>query len=314
MGSFGLAEAALVAIGAFYTFAGVVGLRVAVQGRFMDIAIAGISSEKPPAVETARGLWLLFSALLVLAGGLFLVLRLDWSAAAFAVSALSQAVYLLVLAPWIFDAADPPDPRGRQQTINAFILYSAATLFVLWAYRTGRLMGPVAVGWPAVWGVAVLLVAALGWGLFRFFWPLAKGPASLFERERAEAGSPAAPDVAAFPDEDDGPPLAESRRILLMSDYQCDPLWSHDPGRSGCFSPRDLPLSEGLIRDLETWARNYDGSFNMDDLANPNWSEAQYKAHDEAGIALARRLKRELPDRQIFVWRLDNGHTEISAD
>jgi hypothetical protein len=75
-----------------------------------------------------------------------------------------------------------------------------------------------------------------------------------------------------------------------------------------------LPLSEGLIRDLETWARNYDGSFNMDDLANPNWSEAQYKAHDEAGIALARRLKRELPDRQIFVWRLDNGHTEISAD
>lgn len=314
MGSFGIAEAALVAVGAFYAFAGLVGLRVAVQGRFMDIAIAGISMKPPPVTETARGLWLLFSSLVVLAGGLFLVLRLDWAAAAFAVGALGQALYLLVLAPWIFDPADPPDALGRQQTVNAFILYSAATLFVFWAYRVGRLTGPGAVGWPALWGVAGVLAAALGWAIFRFFWPLAKWPASFFKRRPPEASSPDREDDEFIEEDGDAEPLSASQRILLMSEYQCEPLWAHDPGRSGCFSPRELPLSDELARDLERWAQSYDGSFNMEDLANPHWSEEQYRAHDEAGIALARRLKRELPDRQIFVWRLDNGHTEIEAE
>jgi hypothetical protein len=310
MGSFDISQAALVAIGAFYTFAGIVGLRVAVQGRFMDMAIAGISATKPPAAETARGLWLLCSSVVVLAGGLFLVLRLEWSAAVFAVSALSQALYLLVLAPRIFDPADPPDARGRQQTINAFILYSAATLFVLWAQRSNRLMGPGTVGWPAVWFVLGLTVAALAWGLFRFFYPFARGP---FERT-ADAVADRTESERTGDADEDAEPLSASRRILVMSEYQCDPLWSHDPGRSGSFSPRELPLSDALIADLEAWALSYDGSFNMEDLNNPHWSEAQYRAHDEAGIALARRLKRELPDRQIFVWRLDNGHTEIFAD
>ncbi len=62
VGSFNAVQAAVVAVGAFYTFAGAVGLRVAVQGRFMDVAIAAISMKAPPAVETARGLWLLFSS------------------------------------------------------------------------------------------------------------------------------------------------------------------------------------------------------------------------------------------------------------
>jgi len=311
MGSFDISQAALVAIGAFYTFAGIVGLRVAVQGRFMDMAIAGISATKPPAAETARGLWLLCSSVVVLAGGLFLVLRLEWSAAVFAVSALSQALYLLVLAPRIFDPADPPDARGRQQTINSFILYSAATLFVLWAQRSNRLMGPDTVGWPAVWFVLGLTAAALAWGLFRFFYPFARGP---FERTADAVADRAERERSGDEADEDAEPLSASQRILVMSEYQCDPLWSHDPGRSGSFSPRELPLSEALISDLEAWALSYDGSFNMEDLNNPHWSEAQYRAHDEAGIALARRLKRELPDRQIFVWRLDNGHTEIFAD
>jgi hypothetical protein len=308
-------HAALVGIGAFYTFAGLVGLRAAHQSRLMDIAIAKISMKGPPAVETARGLWLLFASLAVLAGGLFLILRLEWAAAAFAVSALGQAMYLLVLAPYYFDRDDPPDARGRQQTINAFILYAAATLFVLWAYRTDKLMPAYAAGWPAVYAALAILFGALGWGLFRFAYPLAKGPSSLFGGTAGSADSGDIPDYS--PDDETGPPLAESRRILVMSDYECDPLWTHDPGRSGTIAPGDLPLSEALIADLEAWARNYDGSFNFEDLSNPHWSEAQYAAHDAAGLALARRLKRELPDRQIYVWRSGDGtygHTEVQAD
>jgi hypothetical protein len=316
--SFNLSHSVLVVVGAFYAFAGLVGLRASLQGRLIDIAIAGISMQPPAKAETARGLWLLVSSLVVLAGGLFLVLRLDWAAAAFVVSAAGQAVYLLLIAPKYFDREDPPDAMGRQQTINAFILYSAATLFVLWAYRTGRLMPPAAVGWPLVSGFLGVLGAATAYGLFRFFYPLAKGPfgsasAGDTNADGGYSGELVEDDTGSEP----GPPLADSQRILVMSEYQCDPLWTQDPGRSGTFSPRDLPLSEALIEDLEAWSRSYDTSFNFDDFNKPHWSEAQYAAHDTAGVALARRLKRELPDRQIFVWRNgdgETGHVEITAE
>ncbi len=164
LSSLHVSHAALIAMGAFYTFAGLVGLRVAQRSRLLDVAIAKISLKRPPAVETARGLWLLMSSLVVLAGGLFLILRLEWAAAAFVISALGQALYLLVLAPLIFDAADPPDAKGRQQTINAFILYSAATLFVLWAYRTDKLMPAYAAGWPQVYGALGIVAGGCGVG------------------------------------------------------------------------------------------------------------------------------------------------------
>jgi hypothetical protein len=316
--SFNLSHSVLVAVGAFYAFAGLVGLRASLQGRLIDIAIAGISMKPPAKAETARGLWLLVSSLVVLAGGLFLVLRLHWAAAAFVVSAAGQAIYLLLIAPKYFDRDDPPDATGRQQTINAFILYSAATLFVLWAYRTDKLMPPGAVGWPVVIAFLGVLGGATAYGLFRFFYPLAEGPfGSKSERDTnvddGHSSEPSEDDIGSEP----GPPLSDNRRILVMSEYQCDPLWTHDPGRSGTFSPRDLPLSEALIEDLEAWSRNYDTSFNLEDFNDPHWSEAQYAAHDMAGVALARRLKRELPDRQIFVWRTaagGMGHVEITAE
>jgi hypothetical protein len=184
----------------------------------------------------------------------------------------------------------------------------------LWAYQSGKLMGPVGVGWPLVWGGLGVIGAALAWGLFRFAYPLAKSPLAAM----GAGGDDEDLEVPNYSEADEtGPPLSESRRILVMSEYECDPLWTHDPGRSGTISPRDLPLSDQLIMDLDAWAQSYNGSFNLDDLSTPKWSDAQYLAHDEAGLALARRLKRELPDRQIYVWRTGDGnygHTEIRAE
>jgi hypothetical protein len=316
--SFDVSHGVLVLIGAFYTFAGLVGLKMAVSGRLMDVAIAAISLQPTPRAEIARGVWLLVSSILVLAGGLFLILRTEWAAWAFVASAAGQAIYLLLVAPVFLDKDDPPDATGRQQTINAFILYAAATAFVLWAYRTGRLLPAEAVGWPAIYGALAVLGAAATWGTYRFAYPMAKSPLSFLRRDTA---SPVTGEDGIVPDdepeEETGPPLSESRRILVMSDYECDPLWTHDPGRSGTFSPRELPLSEALIADLEVWAASYDTSFNHEDYSQPHWSEAQYQAHYAEGVALARRLKQELPDRQIFVWRSADGsigHVEITAD
>ncbi len=141
------------------------------------------------------------------------------------------------------------------------------------------------------------------------------GPGSLLGGAKGDAEDGGVPDYD--PEDETGPPLSESQRILVMSEYECDPLWTHDPGRSGTISPRDLPLSEALIADLDAWATHYNGSFNLEDPTTPHWSEAQYLAHDREGLALARRLKRELPERQIFVWRTGDGnygHTEVTAD
>jgi hypothetical protein len=147
-------------IGAFYAFAGVVASRVAVTSHFLDRAIAAIGGKPTPRAETLQFQWLLGSAILVLASGAALVLRIDLAAWLFLASALGQAAYILVLAPRYFDLHDPPDARGRRQTINAFVLYSAATAFVLWALATGRLLSWRELPWPLA---AVAAAGLIGW-------------------------------------------------------------------------------------------------------------------------------------------------------
>jgi len=132
-------EFALIMIGAFYAFAGWVATRAALASLFMDRAIASISGQKPNASEMAQSYWLIAAANLILAGGVALVLRMNVALWLFLASAIGQAFYLYYLAPRIFDREDPPDAVGRAQTRNAFVLYLAATAFVVWAASRGAL-------------------------------------------------------------------------------------------------------------------------------------------------------------------------------
>jgi hypothetical protein len=150
-------------VGAFYAFAGVVATRAAVTSHFLDRAIAAIGGKPTPRAETLQFWWLLGSAVLVGAGGLALMLLLDIAAWLFLASALGQAAYIAVLAPRYFDVADPPDARGRRQTVNAFVVYAAATAFVLWALATGRLAGWRELPWPVPAAAAAALLAWLGY-------------------------------------------------------------------------------------------------------------------------------------------------------
>src|SRR5262245_51003268 len=100
-------------IGAFYAFAGLIVVRVALSSRLIDQAIAALGASKPDAREEAQTLWHLASAVLVFASGVTLMLLLDVSAWIFLVSAAGQAAYLIWLAPRYFDLVEPPDPTGR---------------------------------------------------------------------------------------------------------------------------------------------------------------------------------------------------------
>lgn len=146
-------------IGAFYAFAGVVATRAALTSHLLDVAIAAIGAKVVPRVELLRTAWLLTAATLVLAGGVALMLLLDWAPALFVTSALGQLAYLAIAAPSYFDRGDPPDAKGRRQTTNAFILYTAATAFVCWAYAAGRLHPLLEIN-PVALAAGALAVAA----------------------------------------------------------------------------------------------------------------------------------------------------------
>lgn len=132
-------EIALRGVGAFYAFAGYVISRAGLSSRLLDRAIGAIDLKPIPRVETLRTLWLLGLSLLVLASGVTLVCLLSLSMWFFLAATLAQVAYLYGLAPHYFDKGDAPDAQGRRQTSNAFILYTAATIFVVWAYQKGRL-------------------------------------------------------------------------------------------------------------------------------------------------------------------------------
>lgn len=150
-------------VGAFYAFAGVVAARAAMTSYFMDSAFAAISGGRADPVERQRSAWLIGAAWLVFAGGVALAAGLDMARWLFLASAAGQAVYLFALAPMVFDKADPPDPRGRRQTTNAFVIYVAATAFVLWAGAVGRLTAFADAHPLLLAAVAVVCIAFAGW-------------------------------------------------------------------------------------------------------------------------------------------------------
>jgi hypothetical protein len=291
-----LTDIVLRVIGAFYAFAGVVATRSAMMSRFIDQAIAAISLQKPRPAETARNAWLLGGAALVLTGGVFLLAGLELAAWTFAASALAQASYIYVVAPRYLDGEDPPDPQGRRQTTNAFVIYAAATAFILWGAYRGRLSGIGEVSKPALIAVAAALLLYAGY--------VAK---ALWRRPRETSSSFSAFAEPALPPH-------ESKRIKVMADHQCDPLWALDEERYGCFAPELLDLSPELTADLKAWAASFDTSFNLDDPASALWTDAQYAAHAAEGRRLAGRLKRQRPDLMVYVMEPDIGVVEIHPD
>ena len=289
---------ALCIIGAFYVFAGYVATRVALTSHFIDVVIAAIAAKKPSRMETAQSYWLLSGATLVLAGGVALLLLIDVAAWLFLASAIGQAAYLFYLAPRFFDVEDAPDAVGRRQTTNAFLIYVAATAFVVWALSLGKL---------TPWQNVPLPVLALCGGLIAahvayVVWTLAKSPGG--------AGG-----VAAFSESDDAPARnpADCARIKVMADYHCHPLWALDEDVYGDIPPEALDLSPELTRDLNAWAEAYTSSLDPEDPAVSRWTDEEHREHEAKAHPLAVRLARERPDRMIYIMDPVVGVVEVNA-
>lgn len=121
-------------VGAFYVFAGVVLIRQAILNWRME-RIFGAFLETPKAEKTADVI-LSVMALLVLASGLTLAALHPWAVLAFLACWALQAVYLLWASRW-FRPVEPELVKLRRQTTNAFLAYTVATVFVMWAANRG---------------------------------------------------------------------------------------------------------------------------------------------------------------------------------
>lgn len=286
-------------IGGFYAFAGYVATRAALTSNLIDQAFAALTVQATAARERHQTLWLFCGAILVLASGAALLLLLDIAVWLFIASALAQAAYLFLAAPRYFDVDDPPDANGRRQTTNAFVLYTAATAYVIWAAYTGKLVNLMDLPWQLPVVTAAAVSGYVLYAIWQFTKPLQRSSASLFGAARGEDGH-----------ESRNP--ATSRRIKVMADYDTHPLWALDDDLCGDFAPEDLGLSTELTADLNAWAEAYTSSLDRE-TALSRWSEMQHAAHEAAGRPLAIRLARERPDLTVYAFERDTGVVEVHA-
>jgi len=157
-----IVDAVLRAIGAFYLFGAVAGLRRAAMDLLLTMMLGVIGSADPreTKAERERAQCLVVNLLLVGCGGIALMVLLRTAAWIFLTSLAFYALYLFVLAPRRFDPFDPPEEPGRSQTRNAFFVYAAATLLVCAAAWAERLT-PLDKATPVALAVAGLGSAAL---------------------------------------------------------------------------------------------------------------------------------------------------------
>lgn len=295
-------DIALRFVGAFYTFAGFVATRAALMSSFLDYAIAQIGMQKISTRERVQTAWLMAAAAGVFASGLALLLLLDVALWLFLISALGQAVYLVVLAPYYFDVEDPPDAKGRQGSTNAFVLYGAVTAIVIAAFSAGKLR-PLASITPIEQALGTTLLAAFTWYVVSSQWKL----------NRPSPGAWPLASADEFDDDDQPRDWSALKRVKVMADYHCFPLWSLD-GPYTDIDPRVLGLPDDLASALVRWSDAYTASLNDDDPANSHWSEDQFLTHEADGHKLAVRLKRARPDLMVYVLEPVTGVVEIHDD
>ena len=125
-------------IGAFYVFGGAVAIRAGRMNRLLDRAIGRLMLEKTPIREQVRSLYAFVVGVLTLVSGGALLLLSRWAVAVFLLCAIVQAAYLV----WAIRALPPSDAdeaKGRRGSVNAFVIYAAATALVVWLDYTGVL-------------------------------------------------------------------------------------------------------------------------------------------------------------------------------
>jgi hypothetical protein len=107
------------------------------------------------------------------------------------------------------------------------------------------------------------------------------------------------------------------RRIKLMADYGCHPLWSMDEAYSGNLDPDALGLSPALAADLAAWAERFEDALDWDNPGVVRDGDGFLARHEDEGRALASQLAEELAaqgrDVHVYLQTQENGVIEITG-
>ena len=95
------------------------------------------------------------------------------------------------------------------------------------------------------------------------------------------------------------------KKIKLMADYQCHPLWDKTPGNYGDINPYSLPISENLKQQLVEWAHAYDATLNILDPARSGFKDLDSKVEfTKIGHEIAEKLQSELGPEFIITTKI----------
>ena len=231
------------------------------------------------------------------------MLRLELALWLFVASTVGQAVYIWGLAPLWFDREDPPDPTGRRQTTNAFVIYAAVTALVVWAAQRGLLFEWREISMPLLAFAGVAFAAHVLHVLKALSWPAGD-----------DGGAPGFGASSENVSDEPLRPPHESKRVKVMADYGSHPLWALDEDTGGDLSPAAIGLSADLARDLVDWAERYGGGPNRIDEPGRPWTDADFSAHEAEARPLAMRLASERPDLVVYVVEPGVGVVEVRAE
>ncbi|MCA0319124.1 MAG: hypothetical protein LCH88_13755 [Proteobacteria bacterium] len=109
------------------------------------------------------------------------------------------------------------------------------------------------------------------------------------------------------------------KRIKLMADYGCHPVWSMDDGYGGNIDPEVLGFSPTLVADLNAWAERFEDALDWDNPGAFRENNGFLERHEAEGRKLAIRVARELRDQgrgdvMVFVMTQEIGVVLVNAD
>ena len=245
-------------IGAFYVLAALLLMNAMVMDRLMDQALAALTLKPVPAKERLRR-WLWIAAALCFGtGGAALVVLNLWAVPLFLAGAATQIAYLL----WARNAFAPEDEaeaKGRQQTLNATVIYLAVTSLVCWLGWAGHLQA-----WSDPW---VLVAPATGL--------LLVGVLVRHRLQPQQRGDPGEAGDDYREDEGAVEPVAPPSRVRL------EPRWG-----------------EGCLRDADTGEQCDADLLVPSDLADRIWRwSLAFHADDERADIHVRFLDQEQEQR-----------------